>query len=66
MLESGLHPDPELLVESDVVHEQLVMPHAVVRMMVAGLGVIALPVMIFAALASKIFQRRDVDAYRHA
>jgi len=33
-----------------------------------GLGVIALklPVMIFAALASKIFQRRDVDAYRHA
>ena len=41
--------------ESDVVDEQLVMPHAVVRMMVAGLGVIALPVMIFAALASTIF-----------
>jgi len=48
MLVPGISPIGSRVVrsclESDVVHEQLVMPHAVVRMIVAGLGVIALPV----------------------
>ena len=44
--------------ESDVVHEQLVMPHVVVGMIVACLGDCPLPVTIFAALASMVLYRQ--------